>query len=66
MLTIYIYNCTILHKKDHDRNKMRVIRATAIQKLHKMYKIDVSASICSNFNGYLKLSFHEILNCIIH
>ena len=31
----------------------------------KCIKIDVSASICSNFNSYLKLSFQEILNCIV-
>ena len=35
MLTIYIYNCTLLHKNDHDINKMQVTRATAIEKLHK-------------------------------
>ena len=35
MLTIYIYNCTFLHKNDYDRNKMQVTRATAIQKFHK-------------------------------
>ena len=35
MLTIHIYNCTFLHKNDHDRNKMIATRATAIQKLHK-------------------------------
>ena len=35
MLTIYIYNCTFLYKNNHDRNKMRVIRAAAVSKLHK-------------------------------
>ena len=29
-VTIYIYNFTFLHKNDHDRNKMRATRATAI------------------------------------
>ena len=38
MLTIYIYNCTFLHKNDDDRNKMSVIRATAIK---SCIKIDV-------------------------
>ena len=35
---------------DHDRNKIQATRAAAII---KMYQIDVSASICSNFNIYL-------------
>ena len=35
MLTIYIYNCTFLHKNDHDRNKTQVTIATAIQNAHK-------------------------------
>ena len=46
----YIYNYTFLHNNDHIRNKMWATRATVII---KCIKIDVSASICNNFNSYV-------------
>ena len=47
---LYLYNCTFLHKNNHDRNRMRAARATTMLKLHRnvRIKIDVSAS---NFNN---------------
>ena len=53
----FIFIIVFLHKNDHDKNKMWVTRATVIL---KCIKIDVSASIYSNFNSYLtvKLSLY--------
>ena len=56
MLTRYSHNFTFLHKNDHDWKKYNLQEQMQYKASLKCIKIDVSASICSNFNSYLTVT----------